>query len=129
MNPMMSTIPLREIAHARAGDKGNTSNISVIAYDPAWYETIVEQVTEEAVGLLFAARRPTRIRRYELPRLHALNFVLEGVLDGGVNSSLNLDAHGKSLAFLLLGLGVRILSPSTPLPDAPMNPFPWRTSP
>ncbi len=121
MNTPMTTIPLREIAHGRAGDKGNTSNISVIAYDPAWYDTIVEQVTEEAVGQLFAARRPTRIRRYELPRLHALNFVLEGVLDGGVNSSLNLDAHGKSLAFLLLGLSVRIPSPSTPLPESLMR--------
>ena len=84
--------------------------------------------TEEAVGQLFAARRPTRIRRHELPRLHALNFVLEGVLDGGVNRSLNLDAHGKSLAFLLLGMSVRIPSPSTPLPEA-LDPPPWRTTP
>jgi hypothetical protein len=104
----LSVVPLRRIAHGRAGDKGNTSNISLIACEPAWYATLLEQVTEEVVAQLFAARRPSRVRRFELPRLHALNFVLEDALDGGVNSSLNLDAHGKSLAFLLLGLTVRI---------------------
>jgi hypothetical protein len=106
-----AVVPLRVIAHGRAGDKGNTSNISVIANHPQWYEAILEQVTVEVVGQLFAERRPSSIRRFELPTLHALNFVLEGVLEGGVNGSLNLDAHGKSLAFHLLGTPVRIPKP------------------
>ena len=108
----MSTrkIALREIAHGRTGDKGDTSNISVIAYEAAMYDTLVEQVTVHRVAQLFAHRRPTSVKRYLLPRLAAMNFVIEGVLDGGVNGSLNLDAHGKSLAFLLLGLEVTIRS-------------------
>lgn len=103
-------VALREIAHGRTGDKGDTSNISVIAYDAAMYGTLVEQVTEHRVAVLFSHRRPTSVKRYLLPRLGALNFVIEGVLDGGVNGSLNLDAHGKSLAFLVLGLEVTIRS-------------------
>ncbi len=107
---MQKRVALREIAHGRTGDKGNTSNISVIAYDPAMYDTLVEQVTEARVAELFAHRRPTSVKRYLLPRLGAMNLVIEGVLDGGVNGSLNLDAHGKSLAFLVLGLEVTIRS-------------------
>ncbi len=104
-------VPLREIAHGRTGDKGNRANISVIARDPAHWPAILEQVTEAAVAAAFAHRRPSRVTRYVLPRLHALNFVIDDVLDGGVNDALNLDSHGKALAFLVLDLPIR-------LPDA-----------
>jgi hypothetical protein len=102
----MNTVPLHALAHARTGDKGNRSSISVIAYDPADWSLLVAQVTEARVAALFAARRPTRVQRYLLPRLHAMNFVLDDVLDGGVNGSLNLDTHGKALSSFLLTLPI-----------------------
>ncbi len=97
---------LREIAHARTGDKGDTSLISVIARGPEHYETILRAVTVERVRAHFAAFAPHDVTRYELPQLHAVNFVLTGVLKGGVTRSTALDAHGKSLAFLLLDMEV-----------------------
>jgi hypothetical protein len=100
------TVPLRTLAHGRTGDKGNRANISVIAYDAAHWNLLVDQVTEEAVARVFAHRGPSKVTRYLLPNLHAMNFVLDDVLDGGVNDSLNLDSHGKSLAFLLLDLPI-----------------------
>jgi hypothetical protein len=101
-------VPLHTLAHGRTGDKGNRSCISVIAYEPAHWETLVDQVTEARVAALFAARRPTAVRRYLLPRLHAMNFVIDDVLDGGVNGALNLDAHGKTLSSLLLTLPITL---------------------
>ena len=100
------TVPLHTLAHARTGDKGNRSSISVIAFDAAHWDLLVAQVTEARVAALFAHRRPTVVRRYLLPRLHAMNFVLDDVLDGGVNGALNLDAHGKTLSSLMLQLPV-----------------------
>jgi len=108
---MKRRVALRELAHGRTGDKGDRSNISVIAYESAMYDVLVEQVTEHRVAQLFAHRRPTSVRRYLLPKIGAMNFVIDGVLDGGVNGSLNLDAHGKSLAFLVLGLEITIDTP------------------
>lgn len=102
------TLPLRHAAHGRTGDKGNRSNISIVAWHPALYPAIVEQITEAAVARQFAHRRPSRVSRYLLPNLHAMNFVLDEVLDGGVNDSLNLDSHGKSLSFLLLDLPLQV---------------------
>ena len=101
-------VALREIAHGRTGDKGNRSNISVIAYRTEDFAVLVEQVTEERVAALFAHRRPTRVKRYLLPNLAAMNFVIDDVLDGGVNGSLNLDTHGKALAFRLLELPITL---------------------
>lgn len=98
------TVPLHRAAHGRTGDKGNRSNISVIAWHPALWPLLVEQITEESVARQFAHRRPSAVRRYLLPKLHAMNFVLDDVLDGGVNDALNLDTHGKALSFLLLDL-------------------------
>ena len=97
-------VPLWRAAHGRTGDKGNRSNISLIAWDDALYPLLVEQVTEAAVARQFAHRQPTRVQRYLLPQLHAMNFVLDDVLDGGVNDALNLDSHGKALSFLLLDM-------------------------
>ena len=103
-------VPLYRLAHGRTGDKGNRSNISVIAYRPEFFPVLLEQVTEERVAAIFRHRAPAAIHRYVLPRLGALNFVLDDVLDGGVNDSLNLDTHGKNLVFLLLGLEVSVPS-------------------
>jgi len=96
-------IPLHAIAHGRAGDKGDTSNISVIAYKAEAWPVLCEQVTEEAVLAVFAPLGAISVKRYELPNLLALNFVVENTLGGGVNSTLALDRHGKTLSFLLLG--------------------------
>ncbi len=100
------TRTLYEIAHARTGDKGNISNISLIAYKPEDYEILVREVTEDRVAKQFSDRSPSKVTRYLLPKLHAMNFVLHDVLDGGVNDSLNLDMHGKSLSFHLLGMTI-----------------------
>lgn len=108
MNPTDLTVPLYRLAHGRTGDKGDRSNISVIAWHPALWDVLVQQVTEAAVARQFAQRRPARVTRYLLPQLQAMNFVLDGVLDGGVNDALNLDSHGKALSFLLLDLPVRV---------------------
>ena len=101
-------VPLHEIAHSRAGDKGNRCNISVIAFDPSAYPALLDQVTPERVLALFAHRGATGVRRYELPRLAALNLVIDDVLEGGVNGALNLDGHGKTLAYHLLALDVDV---------------------
>lgn len=97
---------LYDLAHARTGDKGNRVNISVIAHDPAHWEQLVQEVTADRVAEHFAARQPTAVTRYLLPKLHAMNFVLDDVLDGGVNDSLNLDMHGKSLSYHLLTMKI-----------------------
>jgi hypothetical protein len=99
-------VPLHQLAHARTGDKGNHSSISVIAYRAEDWPLLVEQVTQARVAALFAARRPSRVARYLLPHLQAMNFVLHDILEGGVNDALNLDAHGKTLSSLLLSLPV-----------------------
>ncbi len=95
---------LREIAHARAGDKGNVSNISVIAHEPGDYAFLVEHVTAERVRAHFADIVQGRVERYQMPGIGALNFVLHEALGGGVTRSLSLDAHGKSLSSSLLEL-------------------------
>jgi len=102
------TVPLYRAAHGRTGDKGNRSNISVVAWHPSLWPVLVEQVTEARVAAQFAQRRPSRVARYLLPHLEAMNFVLDDVLDGGVNDALNLDSHGKALAFLLLDLPITV---------------------
>jgi hypothetical protein len=111
----MITVSLYRAAHGRTGDKGNRANISVIAWHPHLWAMLVDQVTEARVAELFSSRRPTMVRRYLLPQLHAMNFVLDGVLDGGVNSALNLDTHGKCLSYLLLDLPVRVPAELVPL--------------
>lgn len=96
-------VPLHAVAHGRAGDKGNRSNISVIPYVPEAYQIIVDQVTEDRVMELFRHKGATSVTRYELPNIDALNFVIDDALEGGVNSALTQDLHGKTLSFLLLG--------------------------
>jgi hypothetical protein len=97
---------LREIAHSRTGDKGNTSNISVIAYNEKDFERLKTQVTSERVKALFAGVVEGDVVRYELPNIAALNFVMSNALGGGVTRSLALDAHGKSLSSALLEMEI-----------------------
>ena len=104
----MSEVLLHQIAHARTGDKGNRANISVIAYDSEHYPILVEQVTAKRVSQLFQHRGEAKVQRYELPLIGALNFVIDDVLEGGVNGSLNLDGHGKTLSFRLLSLPIQL---------------------
>jgi hypothetical protein len=101
-------LALHALAHARAGDKGDRLNVSLIAYAPELYPLLREKVTAEAVAALFKNRRPSAVRRYELPKLNAMNFVLDGLLDGGVTQALNLDSHGKTLSYRLLEMRVTV---------------------
>jgi len=97
---------LREIAHARTGDKGNTSKISVIAFDEQHYPLLERHVTAERVKAHFAEIAHGEVTRYELPKIGALNFVLREALGGGVTRSLALDAHGKGLSYAILNLDI-----------------------
>lgn len=105
---------LREIAHARAGDKGEISNISVIAYDPKDYPLLEKHVTAQRVRQHFAGIVQGDVQRYALPGLAALNFVMQAALAGGVTRSLALDAHGKTLSSAMLSLEI-------PAPDQPAS--------
>ena len=105
---MNTTVPLYRAAHSRTGDKGNRSNLSVIAYRPELFALLAQQVTAEAVAAHFAHKQPKSVERYVLPAWHAMNFVLDEVLDGGVNGALNLDSHGKALSYWLLDLPLTI---------------------
>ena len=102
------TVKLHDIANARSGDKGNRLNIALVCRDPAHYLTVARQITAEVVAQKFAGRKPSRVVRYDLPKLSAFNFVLDDVLEGGVNASLGLDGHGKSLSYLLLDISVQV---------------------
>lgn len=97
---------LGELAHIRTGDKGDVSQIAVIAFDAASYPLLAREVTAERVRGHMRGLPECHIRRYELPGLGALNFVLEGALKGGVTRSLSLDAHGKTLGAQLLDLEI-----------------------
>ena len=107
-NASIVTVSLHSVAHGRAGDKGNRLNVSVLPYDHAAYALLAEQLTEERVLALFAHRGAVSVKRYDLPLLPGFNFVIDDVLEGGVNGSLNLDGHGKSNSFILLGMQVRM---------------------
>ena len=98
---------LQEIAHSRTGDKGNISNISVIAYRAEDYEVLVEAVTAESVKEFLGEIVKGEVIRYELPNICALNFVLHDALAGGVTRSLALDTHGKTLSSILLEMEIR----------------------
>jgi hypothetical protein len=99
-------VKLHELAHARAGDKGDTSNVSVWVYDPADYAVVKEQLTPERLKAAFPRLIQGMVTRYCIDQLHGLNFVMQNALEGGVNTSLNLDSHGKSWSFLILDLAI-----------------------
>ena len=104
----MKTVLLRELAHARSGDKGDTSNVGVIAYDEVDYPILRDQVTVERVRVLYGSLVLGEIVRYELPNIGALNFVLRHALQGGVTTSLALDPHGKTRSSLILDLPIDV---------------------
>jgi hypothetical protein len=104
----MAKAMLRAIAHSRAGDKSDTSNISIIPYDYKYYGLIKEQVTAERVKDYFKGICFGEVTRYELDVMGALNFVLEKALDGGNTRSLRVDGYGKSLSAYMLSLEVDI---------------------
>ena len=95
-------VTVRDLAHTRAGDKGHAVNISVIAYDEAGFDRLLRELTEDRVMNAFATVAEGPVRRYELPNLRALNFVIDHVRGGGVTATLNQDLHGKSLSSLML---------------------------
>jgi hypothetical protein len=95
---------VRELAHSRAGDKGNTSNVSVIAYESRDYEYLKEHLTTEVVKAAFGEIVQGEVIRYELPKISAFNFVLLDALGGGVTTTLRMDIHGKSLSSIMLNI-------------------------
>ena len=109
----MPRIQLRQIAHARSGDKGDTANIGLIALKPEYYPVLVQQVTADRVKKHFHGICSGDVERYELPNLDALNFLLHESLDGGGTLSLKADAQGKTYSAALLRMEIEIDS----LPD------------
>lgn len=103
-----TTVRLLELAHARSGDKGDTANIGLIALKPAFYPILVQQVTAARVARHFRGMITGAVERYELPNLHALNFLLHGALDGGGTISLKTDAQGKVLSTALLRMEITV---------------------
>ena len=102
----MSRVLLYELAHARSGDKGDTVNVGVIARRPEWYALLREQLTAERVKAHFGAMVQGDVERFELPNIHALNFLLHGALDGGGTVSLMTDAQGKTFSTALLRMEI-----------------------
>ena len=101
-------VPLSRIAHARSGDKGDISNIGIIAYDQRQYPILLREVTAERVKTFFGDLVKGNVERYELPNLGALNFLMYQALDGGGTLSLRIDAQGKTLGAALLRLEIEV---------------------
>ncbi|AEC18612.1 hypothetical protein PT7_0072 [Pusillimonas sp. T7-7] len=99
---------LQHVAHARSGDKGNTSNISVFAYEPEFYGLLKEQLTSDAFKTFYRQAIKGKVERYEVDNIHALNFVAHGALGGGVSRSLCLDNYGKALSAAILGFELEV---------------------
>lgn len=119
---MHETIRLREIAHARSGDKGSAANIGVIAYTLAGYQFLDRELTSERVGDFFRQMKPQNVQRYSLPGIFAYNFLLPEILAGGASRSLRIDSQGKVLAIALLEL--QLPKPDNlveMLPDRPLS--------
>jgi hypothetical protein len=101
-------VKLYDVAHSRAGDKGNVSNVTVIVYDKRHYQPVAAQVTAARVKDWFGPLVEGEVVRYEVPQLGALNFVMRAALGGGVTRTLNLDAHGKTRSSLMLEMEVEL---------------------
>lgn len=104
----MAKVQLVRLAHARSGDKGDTANVGVIAFDPAHYPILVEQLTPQAVKAHFGPLVAGKVERFELPNLDAINFLLYGALDGGGTQSLMNDAQGKVFSTGLLRMEIEV---------------------
>src|SRR5207245_7000985 len=105
-----SQTPLSTIAHGRSGDKGNHANVAVIAYTPAGFAWLRQNLTAERVRDYFAPLNPSKVERFEAPNLLAVNFLLHDVLAGGASRSLRSDTQGKTLALALLQMPVELPS-------------------
>ncbi len=105
---MIVSVPLREIAYARSGDKGSSANVGVIAYTKEGYSFLVSYLSSERVHHYFSPLGPTSTIRYELPNLWALNFVLRDILAGGASRSLRIDAQGKALGQAILEMEIEL---------------------
>jgi hypothetical protein len=101
-------IKLAQLAHARSGDKGDISNVGVIAYRPEYYGILCRELTADTVKAYFGPLVLGPVTRYELPNLDALNFVMEQALDGGGTISLRTDAQGKTHAAALLNMEIEV---------------------
>jgi hypothetical protein len=104
----MTRVQLVHLAHARSGDKGDTANVGVIAYDEAHYDLLRSQLTPEAVKSHFGTMVKGKVERFELPNLGALNFLLHGALGGGGTTSLMNDAQGKVFSTALLRMEIDV---------------------
>ena len=104
----LKRISLREVAHARSGEKGNNSNVSVIAYEERDYPLIRDQVSVAAVTRLYGPITKGVIQRYEVPAIGGLNFVLQDVLEGGRSRTLAFDESGKALSSLMLTMEIEV---------------------
>ena len=125
----MRRLPLHAIAHGRAGDKDNVSNVSLVAYRPEAFRFLAKNVTAQKVHKLYAHLGASGVTRYDLPLLSAFNFVIDDVLDGGVNASRSIDRHGKTLSYILLGrfiidMPIDLIPESSPYLDPD---FRWQT--
>jgi hypothetical protein len=105
---MKKRVPLVALAHARSGDKGDTANVGLIARKARDYPLLVRQVTAARVARHFRGMITGPVERYELPNLHALNFLLHGALDGGGTISLKTDAQGKVFSTALLRMEIEV---------------------
>lgn len=101
-------VRLLQLAHARSGDKGDTANVGVIARRPELYPVLARELTVERVAAHFAGVITGPVERFELPNLHALNFLLHGALGGGGTISLKTDAQGKTLSTALLRMEIEV---------------------
>jgi len=104
MSSDMVQVRLLDIAHTRSGDKGDMANCGVIALRPEWYPVLVRELTTDRVAAHYGALISGTVERFELPNLHALNFLLHGALDGGGTLSLKTDAQGKVVSTAMLRL-------------------------
>ena len=101
-------VKLQHLAHTRSGDKGNTSNIAVFAYEPAFYPLLKTQLTAERFKAFYQGAIKGDVIRYEVDNLEAMNFVCHGALGGGVSRSLCLDNYGKALSAAVLGFEIEV---------------------
>ncbi len=101
-------VKLQHVAHTRSGDKGNTSNIAVFAYAPELYPLLKEQLTEDEFKKFYGDAITGTITRYDVDNIHAMNFVCQGALGGGVSRSLCLDNYGKALSAAILGFEIDV---------------------
>lgn len=112
-------VRLLDIAHARSGDKGDTANVGVIALKPEWYPALERHLTLAAVQAHFRGVIVGPVERFELPNLHALNFLLHGALDGGGTLSLKTDAQGKVFSTAMLRLVLDVPDDEAAAADLP----------